>query len=461
VEALLDKKADVHAKDNDGQTPLHVACTNGQTAVVEVLLDKKADVHANDNDGNTPLHAASNNGHAAVVNALLANEADVNALTEKADTSLHLASIEGHVNVVRVLLAKFDVDINAKNKDNETPLHFASKKGHNEVVHQLLYKECDINALTESGWTPLHFAYDNGHVAVVQLLLDNGANPDAENNSRKKPYDLSFYGRTMELDQQEDNDCVSKRLEKISNLITDVQMLKIFYTVVASLLRTKVLSCNDANKLIDAGLEQSTKCAVCTKSVSAYKLVLDKAHTDGFVTSFRFNELDDIGNVNRMSEADFVKDIQKSVRENMFRINGLQTGLASINTSLNKLRDGIKHKNKVEGTIGMVSATLNIISFGVAGTALSEGIKLFLDNVVDYGDVAHLAQFAETNRDVLGFVKMRTDNAIEKYSDSKMDEFLDETSDEDILMRITENASWLQAASAVCTKLSPPELLVN
>jgi ankyrin repeat protein len=46
---------DVQAKSRYGSTPLHYACKVGKTEVVEALLEKGADLHAKDNDGSTPL----------------------------------------------------------------------------------------------------------------------------------------------------------------------------------------------------------------------------------------------------------------------------------------------------------------------------------------------------------------------------------------------------------------------
>ena len=49
VEALLDRGADVDAKDIDGRTALMLAIQNGHLDVVKALIAKGADVNAKDN----------------------------------------------------------------------------------------------------------------------------------------------------------------------------------------------------------------------------------------------------------------------------------------------------------------------------------------------------------------------------------------------------------------------------
>ena len=55
-----DKEAelDVHARDRYGRTQLHRAAYKGNVETVKALLNARADVNAKDDDGFTPLHSA-------------------------------------------------------------------------------------------------------------------------------------------------------------------------------------------------------------------------------------------------------------------------------------------------------------------------------------------------------------------------------------------------------------------
>lgn len=62
-----------------GNTPLHVACYNGQDVVVNELIDSGANVNQKNEKGFTPLHFAAASTHGALcLELLVGNGADVN-----------------------------------------------------------------------------------------------------------------------------------------------------------------------------------------------------------------------------------------------------------------------------------------------------------------------------------------------------------------------------------------------
>ena len=62
VELLLNRGANIAARSNAGQTPLHVAAALGGTsAVMEMLLDEGADASARDENGKTAFDLIQEN----------------------------------------------------------------------------------------------------------------------------------------------------------------------------------------------------------------------------------------------------------------------------------------------------------------------------------------------------------------------------------------------------------------
>ncbi|KAL0358860.1 UNVERIFIED_CONTAM: Acyl-CoA-binding domain-containing protein 1 [Sesamum angustifolium] len=52
---LLEKKADVNAKDDEGQTALHYAAVCERAAIAKLLVEHGADIQIKDKEGNTPV----------------------------------------------------------------------------------------------------------------------------------------------------------------------------------------------------------------------------------------------------------------------------------------------------------------------------------------------------------------------------------------------------------------------
>ena len=78
VQALLDRGAEVNARNESGYTPLHGAAQqNENPAVLALLLDRGAEINARNVGGETPLHrAAALNRNPAVSAVLLDRGAD-------------------------------------------------------------------------------------------------------------------------------------------------------------------------------------------------------------------------------------------------------------------------------------------------------------------------------------------------------------------------------------------------
>ena len=60
---LVDRGADIHARDVYERTPLHKACIYGSMEVAMALVDRGADIHARDVEQWTPLHLSCIHGY--------------------------------------------------------------------------------------------------------------------------------------------------------------------------------------------------------------------------------------------------------------------------------------------------------------------------------------------------------------------------------------------------------------
>ena len=89
---LIDKGAQVEAKDWDRRTPLHFAAMRGHVEIVRLLCDHGADVEARSNFGSGPLQCAAMNGRFSVVKELIEERnAEVNARDNNGWTALREA----------------------------------------------------------------------------------------------------------------------------------------------------------------------------------------------------------------------------------------------------------------------------------------------------------------------------------------------------------------------------------
>jgi ankyrin repeat protein len=150
AELLYQHGADVGIRGYKRRTILHAASAGGFVDIVQWLLDRCVAVHSRQDNQETPLHLAEANGY-------MRHGKCVDAADNVNRVPLHLASRSGHFEIVRLLI-EHGAEVTSRDGNDQTPLHLASSRGSAETVRLLLNHSVDVNALDGSHKSPLHLA---------------------------------------------------------------------------------------------------------------------------------------------------------------------------------------------------------------------------------------------------------------------------------------------------------------
>ena len=161
IKLLIDKGADINARNDLLETALMRSACRGEYEVVKLLIDAGADVNVTDIAGQTPL-----------INSIGCNRSNKNP------------------EVIKLLIDS-GADVNAKEHFGETALFLAAGDLNNaDVVKTIIEAGADINAKNIYGWTALYIAYMRDNKEALNALLKAGACDDNKDDICKKLADI-------------------------------------------------------------------------------------------------------------------------------------------------------------------------------------------------------------------------------------------------------------------------------
>jgi ankyrin repeat protein len=185
--ALLD--AGAHPNDRRSVIPPLVAAAGmGYPDIVALLLEREADVDARNAEGGTALMMAAAGGHLSIVNLLLEADADVRIRDQDGMRAIHFAAEKQHEAIVEAIAPystasdvrqaelTLRVGKSGATKEDIRNFHRAAKLGDMTAVEAYLDSGRDVDAMNTSGETALFFAARRGHIDVIKLLIARGAN---------------------------------------------------------------------------------------------------------------------------------------------------------------------------------------------------------------------------------------------------------------------------------------------
>ena len=202
----------INAVDNNGYTALHIAAAKDDIPTVKALIALGA-AFTRDNEGNTPLHLAAENNHGDCIDLLWQGSYMWHTWmmdrTEVANndgyTALHIAAGNGNRYALkRLLINNQSIIIYPALPHCYLPLHCAAESGHTTIVEDLLVwgkphgLTVDFKVVFKED-TSLHLAARNGHIETVKFLLSKGANPNLLNSDKLTPLHEAEHNKHQEV----------------------------------------------------------------------------------------------------------------------------------------------------------------------------------------------------------------------------------------------------------------------
>ena len=198
---LVERGADMHAKDNFGNTPLHGAAFFNALDVAQYLVARGVEIESQNNDGTTPVLWAARGDAFKTFLWFVERGANFNARDEKwGNTALHNAAAGNSPEIARWLFAR-GINLDVRSKRGATPLHRAAEKNALEVAHFLAERGADVNVRSNKyGWTPLHRAAGKNALEVARLLIGHGANVDVRSTKNgNTPLHRAAYTNSLDV----------------------------------------------------------------------------------------------------------------------------------------------------------------------------------------------------------------------------------------------------------------------
>jgi ankyrin repeat protein len=200
VLALVEHGADVHATDRMGRTALHYAARDLDISVISCLVELGSDINAKDASGWSPLmHACSwdesdadldGDDTMCVIGAILKLCARVNARTLRGLAALHFVCALGRQDSALQLVASGG-RLEARTRSGRTPLHIAAIANRINVVRALIGIGACLDTADATGCSPLYSAAARGHKTIVRELLAHGATVETRNPSGRTALDAA------------------------------------------------------------------------------------------------------------------------------------------------------------------------------------------------------------------------------------------------------------------------------
>ena len=230
IDSVRHPRNNLNQRNNDGDTPLHIATKEGDVSLVKKLLvDFRVNPTLKNNKGHIPLnivllarrgeliealkgkasirkrsnpsvlgdnavHEAVSSGNLEKLEELLnAGKVDPNHADIYGMTPLHYAIYSGNMGALKALLTHPKINPNLNDFRSHTPLDLAVEFSNEEATKILISSDKIVPYAESDGGTLLHYAVEIESLFLLELLLENGrVNPNQADKNGVTPLDYAF-----------------------------------------------------------------------------------------------------------------------------------------------------------------------------------------------------------------------------------------------------------------------------
>ena len=177
------------------------AAANGDVTELKKLIEQGAPINGSDYDKRTPLHLAASENQVAIMEALAAaGTLDLNPHDRFGGTPLMDAVRQGR-DQAAAWLQEHGVSMEKEQKSLSFSLCNAAALGRTVEIERLLRHGALPDSCDYDKRTPLHLAAAEGHLAAAKVLVEHGASTASRDRWDNLPIDDALRSRNMEIVQ--------------------------------------------------------------------------------------------------------------------------------------------------------------------------------------------------------------------------------------------------------------------
>ncbi|XP_033732060.1 transient receptor potential cation channel subfamily A member 1-like [Pecten maximus] len=173
VRYLLGCGADMYHKNHFGFDSWYYAMTQHNDIVLRALTEHYNNLRSNNKNVKSPLCIAASLGNCAMIKILLKMRVDPEETDVDGNTFIHHAAINNQGNVIKHFHKKVSID--AQNNVKETAMHIACRRGSHDAVLELMERKAKTNVGNLKGETALHVAASSNKTTpeIARALVEH------------------------------------------------------------------------------------------------------------------------------------------------------------------------------------------------------------------------------------------------------------------------------------------------